>query len=205
MKSKQLIIGVIILVLCVGGYFGLRAYNANEEKKEAAKTVTPVGVNQDEVTGFTYMYDDGILIFEKDGDNWLYKDNTELDMSEDTISSMLEAVCTVTSEEMVTAENLSDYGFDTPENTITLITAEGTTEIAVGMYNDMLSKYYININGSNDMYLISGDMVTAFERSLDDLTVVEDESEDEETAEDTESVDSTEDTENTDNTEAVEE
>lgn len=205
MKSKQLIIGVIILVLCVGGYFGLRAYNANEEKKEAAKTVTPVGVNQDEVTGFTYMYDDGILIFEKDGDNWFYKDNTELDMSEDTISSMLEAVCTVTSEEMVTAENLSDYGFDTPENTITLITAEGTTEIAVGMYNDMLSKYYININGSNDMYLISGDMVTAFERSLDDLTVVEDESEDEETAEDTESVDSTEDTENTDNTEAVEE
>lgn len=180
MKSKQLIIGVVILVLCVGGYFGLRAYNANEEKKEAAKTMTPVGVNQEDVTGFTYVYDEGILIFEKDGDNWLYKDNTELDMTEDTINSMLETVCTLTSEEMVTAENLSDYGFDTPENTITLITAEGTTEIVIGMYNDMLSKYYMNINGSKDMYLIAGDVVTAFERSLDDLTVVQEESEDEE-------------------------
>lgn len=194
MKGKQLIIGIIILAVCVGGYFGLRAYNANQEKKEAAKTVTPVEVNKDEVTGFTYMYDDGVLIFQKDGDNWQYKDNTDLDISEDTVNTMLEAICEVTSDEKVTAENLSDYGFDTPENTITLITSQGTTEVSIGMYNDMLSKYYMNINGSNDMYLVSGDVVTAFNRSLDDLTVVADDSDSTEATTDTtdsESADST--------------
>lgn len=202
MKGKQLVIGIIILVVCVGGYFGLRAYNANQEKKEAAKTVTPVEVSKDDITGFTYMYDDGVLIFQKDGDNWQYKDNTDLDISEDTVNTMLEAICEVTSDEKVTAENLSDYGFDTPENTITLITSQGTTEVSFGMYNDMLSKYYMNINGSNDMYLVSGDVVTAFNRSLDDLTVVADESDSSDSTEATDS-ESTDSSDSTDSTEAA--
>lgn len=173
MKKTPMIIGIVLLILCVGGYFGVKAYNSNEEKKEEAKTMTPIEITASDVTGFSYIYDGVTLNFEKDGENWLYSEDTSLNINEETIDGMIETVCSVTSTQQVTAENLSDYGFDTPENTITLTTAAGTTEIAIGMYNEILSQYYMNINGSNEMYLIGSELTSSLSNSVENLTVVE--------------------------------
>lgn len=189
MKKTPMIIGIVLLILCVGGYFGVKAYNANEEKKEEAKTMTPISITASEVTGMSYVYDGAVLTFHKDGENWVYSEDTSIDINEETIDGMIEDACKVTSTQMVTAENLSDYGFDTPETTVTLTTVEGTTEIVVGMYNEILSQYYMNINGSMDMYLVGSEFKNTFVKSLESLTVVETEeteSTESETAEGTE-------------------
>ena len=180
-----MIVGIVLLILCVGGYFGLKAYNANEEKKEEAKTMTPISITAGEVTGLSYVYDGAVLTFHKDGENWVYSEDTSIDINEETIDGMIEDACKVTSTQMVTAENLSDYGFDTPETTITFTTAEGTTEIVVGMYNEILSQYYMNINGSMDMYLVGSEFKNSFGNSLENLTVVEAEEETESTESET--------------------
>lgn len=173
MKKKPMIVGLVLLILCIGGYFGVKAYNSNEEKKEEAKTMTPVEVIASEVTGFSYINEGTTLKFEKDGENWLYSDDTTININEETIDGMIETVCGITSTQQVTAENLSDYGFDTPENTITLTTAAGTTEITIGMYNEILSQYYMSINGSTEMYLIGSDIISSLGNSVEELTVVE--------------------------------
>lgn len=173
MKKKQMIAGVVLLVLCIGGYFGVKAYNANQEKKQEAETMKPVGIALDDITGFSYVNNGGILSFEKSGDDWLYSGDTSLDMNEETINGMLEKVCAVTSTEKIQAENLSDYGFDEPTNTITLNTANGSTVVKIGMKNEMLSKYYLCIDDSKELYLVEFDIVTGFDMNVDNLTVVE--------------------------------
>lgn len=184
MKKSSMIIGIGLLILCVGGYFGVKAYNNNETKKEEAKKMSPIEVIAADVTGMSYVYDGVTMAFQKEGENWVYSEDASIDINEETIDGMIEEACAVTSTQIVTAENLSDYGFDTPETTITLTTANGTTEIVVGMYNEMIAQYYMSINGSLDMYLIDGMLVSSFANTLENLIVKETESTETETAED---------------------
>lgn len=173
MKKKQMIAGIVLLILCIGGYFGVKAYNSSQEKKQEAEIMKPVGIEVADVTGFSYVNNGGILSFEKDGEDWIYTGDTSMDMNEESIEGMLEKVCGVSSTEKITAEDLSDYGFDEPANTITLDTAEGSTVVRIGMYNEIVSKYYLSIDGSTELYLVDSSIVTGFEQSIEDLEVVE--------------------------------
>lgn len=173
MKKKQMIAGIVLLILCIGGYFGVKAYNSSQEKKQEAETMKPVEIEVADVTGFSYVNDGETLSFEKDGEDWLYTGDTSLDMNEESIEGMLEKVCGVTSTEKITAENLSDYGFDEPTNTITLDTAQGSTVVSIGMFNEIISKYYLSIDGSAELYLVDSDIVTGFNMSAEELKAVE--------------------------------
>lgn len=180
-KNKQLIILILLLVVCVGGYFGVKAYNANQEKKEEAKTMTPVELQVSDITSFSYVNEGETLSFEKDGENWIYTGDTSIDLSEDSVEGMLKKACTVTSTNKMTAENLSDYGFDEPTNVITLNTANDTTVIKIGMFNEILSQYYISIGDSTEMYLVDSTVVTGFDQTIDTLKVIESTTDSEET------------------------
>ena len=169
MKKKQMIIGIVLLVLCVGGYVGVKAYNSYQEKKKEAETMKPVGIAVSDITGFSYIYNGETLEFVKDGEEWRYKGDTSLDMDEAAIEEMLATACDTTSTEKITAENVSDYGFDEPTNTITLDTAQGTTTVKIGMYNEMVSKYYLSINDSIELYLIGSEMISGFDNSVESL------------------------------------
>lgn len=167
-----MIIGIVLLILCVGGYFGIKAYNANEEKRKEEEIMKPLEMNVEEVTGLSYVKDGTTLAFHKEGEDWLYSADTSLNINEETIDGMLEQAFKAESVLKITAENLSDYGFDTPENVIKITTAEGTTEVAIGLYNEMLTQYYISINGSMDMYMVGSEFKTNFDNDLDNLIVV---------------------------------
>jgi hypothetical protein len=173
MKKKQMIIGIVLLILCVGGYFGVKAYNAYQEKKQEAEAMKPVDIAVSDVTGFSYVNNDSILEFVKEGEEWIYSGDTSKDMDEAAIEEMLATVCDITSTEKITAENLSDYGFDEPTNTITLDTAQGTTTVKIGMYNEMVSKYYLSINASTELYLIGSEIISGFDKSAEDLEAEE--------------------------------
>lgn len=172
MKKAPLIVGVIVLLLCIGGYVALHQYQANEEKREEEKTMSPISVAKDDVTALTYVYEGETISLEKDGDAWICKEDTKRDINEETVDSMLDTLCTVTADESVDVDNLSDYGFDEPEADITLTTKEGTTTVKYGMYNDMLSKYYLSVDDSKTLYLVVGDANTAFKKTIEDITVV---------------------------------
>lgn len=171
--KKQMIAGIILLVLCIGGYFGVKAYNSNQAKKQEAETMKPVEVSVSDVTGFSYLKDGETLSYKKDGDDWIYTGDTSLNMDEEKIEEMLEKVCDVGSTEKITAEKLSDYGFDEPTNVITLETEQGSTVVKIGMYNEIVSKYYLSIDDSKELYLVDSDIVTGFDTSVDSLKSTE--------------------------------
>lgn len=171
--KKQMIAGIVLLVLCIGGYFGVKAYNSNQEKKQEAETMKPVDISVSDVTGFSYLNNGETLSFEKDGEEWIYSGDTSWDMDEDSIEEMLGKACDVASTEKINAENLSDYGFDEPANTITLETAEGSKVVKIGMYNEIVSKYYLAIDDSKELYLVESDIVTGFDKTAEDLKATE--------------------------------
>lgn len=192
-QKKQFIVVLILLVVAVAAYLLLHVYNdkkeAKEEAEEDADTITITDFDTDDVTAFSYQLNGETLSFTKDGDNWLYDGDTSLDLDEDSITSMLSAVSNLTTEEALEEyDSLSDYGLDTPSNTITVTTADGTITLLAGNQNEITNSYYMMTGDSDTVYLISTDLNSTFSSAVDDLIAEEEETETEEPEEATETV-----------------
>ena len=110
---------------------------------------------------------------------WVCDNDPELKLNTSKITTMLGCITSITASEKFDADtDVSDFGFDTPQNTITMTTDDNTYTIVVGAKNAMLSQYYIKVN--DDVYLSSTTIDFQFAVKLDDL-IQSDDSEDTET------------------------
>lgn len=110
---------------------------------------------------------------------WVCDNDPELKLNTSKITTILGCITSITASEKFDADtDVSDFGFDTPQNTITMTTDDNTYTIVVGVKNAMLSQYYIKVN--DDVYLSSTTIPSQFAVTLDDL-IQSDDSEDTET------------------------
>lgn len=110
---------------------------------------------------------------------WVCDNDPELKLNTSKITTMLGCITSITASEKFDADtDVSDFGFDIPQNTITMTTDDNTYTIVVGAKNAMLSQYYIKVN--DDVYLSSTTIPSQFAVTLDDL-IQSDDSEDTET------------------------
>lgn len=110
---------------------------------------------------------------------WVCDNDPELKLNTSKITTMLGCITSITASEKFDADtDVSDFGFDTPQNTITMTTDDNTYTIVVGAKNAMLSQYYIKVN--DDVYLSSTTIPSKFAVTLDNL-IQSDDSEDTET------------------------
>lgn len=110
---------------------------------------------------------------------WVCDNDPELKLNTSKITTMLGCITSITASEKFDADtDVSDFGFDTPQNTITMTTDDNTYTIVVGAKNAMLNQYYIKVN--DDVYLSSTTIPSQFAVTLDNL-IQSDDSEDTET------------------------
>ena len=110
---------------------------------------------------------------------WVCDNDPELKLNTSKIMTMLGCITSITASEKFDADtDVSDFGFDTPHNTITMTTDDNTYTIVVGAKNAMLSQYYVKVN--DDVYLSSTTIPSQFAVTLDNL-IQSDDSEDTET------------------------
>ena len=116
---------------------------------------------------------------ETEDEQWVCDNDQELKLNTSKITTMLGCITSITASEKFDADtDVSDFGFDTPQNTITMTTDDNTYTIVVGAKNAMLNQYYIKVN--DDVYLSSTTIPSQFAVTLDDL-IQSDDSEDTET------------------------
>ncbi len=176
-QKKQFIVIMILLVVCAAAYIGLRVYNDRQDKKEEAEAeaakITVTDLKSDDITAFSYIYQDQTLSFAKEDGTWYYEGDKSVSIDQDQISAMLSAVTAIEATDSVKDyDSLSDYGLDEPVNVITLTTADGTTTLNIGDENTMLSDYYLTKEGDDTVYLVESSVKTTFDKSVEDLTAV---------------------------------
>lgn len=119
---------------------------------------------------------------ETEDEQWVCDNDPELKLNTSKITTMLGCITSITASEKFDADtDVSDFGFDTPQNTITMTTDDNTYTIVVGAKNAMLSQYYIKVN--DDVYLSSTTIPSQFAVTLDDLIQSHDSEDTETTAE----------------------
>lgn len=179
-QKKQLIGLVVVLVVFVAAFFGLRAWQDHqkeqEEAEQKAEIITAVSLDVDRITGFSYLLEGQELSFEKVEDTWQYSGDTSVPLIQTMITTMLGSLSEVTAAQQITApENTDEYGFADPLNVIKVQFGEEEMTFTIGMYNSITSQYYLMVSGDQNVYLVDGQISSAFTKSVEDLMEKEEE------------------------------
>lgn len=166
-RSKRLyLLGVMLVVIC-GVTFGVSRYEQyKEEIKNSDESI--LTISADEVTAFSWEYDQTKLAFHKDG-TWQYDDDGDFPVSEEKVEELLGIFASF--EVAFTIENVEDYaqyGLDKPTCSIRIETKEETYEIQLGDYSVMDEQRYVSIDDGN-VYLAASDPMESYEIELKDM------------------------------------
>ncbi len=186
-----------LLVLALAFYGGINLYNTKAEEKaleeEEAAKVYVTEADASDIISFSYEVNGETLTFSKIDDTWYCSEYTEYELDQDKVESIASDFDHATATQIVEdAEDLSEYGFDSPTEILTYTTSDETTYIlTVGMENDITGDYYLTTSANDNLYLVDSSFATGFDTAIEDLIAEEEETETE-TETDAESVSETE-------------
>ncbi len=177
-QKKQLIALCILLLICIVAWVGLTKWNKSQEQKkqeeEEASKVMVTDITTEDVKAFSYQYNNETLSFVKEDDTWYYEADKSIALDQDAVGTLVTTAAQLTADQEIRDyEDLSEYGLETPSNTITLTTGDGTTTLLIGNKNDMLSQYYVKTDQSDSIYLAGSAVYTTYQKGIADLTAAE--------------------------------
>ena len=179
-KSTKLVSAVVVLAVLGGVYVGLNTYVSKEEKTESSseeESKTEVfSVKTDDIKSLGFIVDKKAVTFEKKDVSWVKKDETAFPVNQTTLDSAASAIETVEADRVLEdVEDLTEYGLDSPSNTVTVDTADGTTKFNIGDENTSTNQYYISKDDDDStVYVVAADTVSPFMNSLYDYAQGED-------------------------------
>ncbi len=179
-KSTKLVSAVVVLAVLGGVYVGLNTYVTKEEKTESSseeESKTEVfSVKTDDIKSLEFIVDKKETTFEKKDDSWVKKDETAFPVNQTTLDSAASAIETVEADRVLeNVDDLTEYGLDSPSNTVTVETSDGTTKFNIGDENTSTNQYYISKDDDDStVYVVASSTVTPFMNSLYDYAQGED-------------------------------
>ncbi len=181
-QTKQLLIVLALLIVFGAAYGGMHFFNQKQEEKQSRQEeearVLIAGVKQADITAFSYQNGEDTLEFVKEEDTWITKNAEEMSLDQSAVEALLSEIASLEAEETVEgAGSPSEYGLDTPENVITVTTADGTETLFVGMQNPVTGQYYLQKGEDGEIYLVSSAFPSAFEQPLSDFSEADEETE----------------------------
>ncbi len=163
------------MIAVLGGvYYGLTVYNkkTEEAEEEAAAGETILEVDTSALTAVTYTIDGEQVSFSlQDDGTWQKDDDETFPVDSSALLAPLDEASSLKSVRTLTeVEDISEYGFDEPQNTITLTDEDGTeTVITIGDNNASTGNDYLMLNeDESTIYTVSTDLSSAFSDDLYD-------------------------------------
>ena len=135
-KSVKLISSVVVLATLCGVYAGVKVYVNKMEKEESEvedTTENIFSISSEDIKSLTFFVDKNEVTFEKDGDNWIKSDDKEFPVEQSILDDATSVICSIYSQRTIEdVDDLSQYGFDDPINTVTVQTADETNIFQFG-------------------------------------------------------------------------
>ena len=172
-KTVRLVSAVVVLGVLCAAYEGVNFYVTSQEEKETEENDTSVdlvSLEADDITAVSFTADQNEVEFDKKDDSWTEKSDANFPVNQDTVDSAVKGVASLTADQEISdVEDLSEYDLDSPQNTITLTTADGDTTLEVGMESSNNQYYVKKADDDNNVYLVSSTSIEPFMGTLYDF------------------------------------
>ncbi len=174
-RMKTLVFLCVALVVLIGAYIAVTAYNADtgqETPTNVPEETTTILSLEGTVTELTVESSEGILEFIQKDEVWTEKNNEGFLMKQPPLNSMAGVFANLSATHVIeqNTENLSEYGLENPQYTITAKTADGKEAVLyVGMQNTITTEYYVYAKDVPGVYTVGTTSVNYFKRGLMDF------------------------------------
>ena len=172
-KTVKLVSAVVVLGVLCAAYEGVNYYVTSQEEKETEENDTSVdlvSLEADDITAVSFTADQDNVEFDKKDDTWTEKSDADFPVNQDTVDSAVKGVASLTADQEISdVEDLSEYDLDSPQNTITLTTADGDTTLEVGMESSNNQYYVKKADDDKNVYLVSSTSIEPFMGTLYDF------------------------------------
>ena len=175
-KKVKMISSVVVLVILCGAYVGVKTYVAKQEQKESEaeeedETTSVYAASTDDIEKITFLIDKKEVTFANTDDGWVKSDEEDFPVNQDKLDEVAGALNNVTAQRVLEdVEDISQYGLDSPQNTVTVVTSDGKeTDLRIGEENESVSQYYIGKDDDDSVvYLVAAASVEPFMSELYD-------------------------------------
>ena len=175
-KKKGLIAGIVILLILIGVYIGLKVAGPKEKEEQTEeKEITAFEVEVENVSQVSIENDGVLYTFVKEEDTWKYAEDENLPLNQDIISNIISGLTSVKAQrELTDVENFADYGLSEPKLRAT-ITAKNNeqTVLNFGDDNEAVSGTYMSIGNNEKIYLVNSSLKTDLQFEKNDLAKME--------------------------------
>ena len=183
MKKSQvitLIVLVVVLGLCIGGYFVGKQYFADKEKKEeAAKKTTVLKINKDKIAEVSYSYNGKTYTITKPGILWENKDDSKMKLNQSDVDKMVSSLKNIKATTVIKKpKDIAQYGFVKTKDGIKPATQEIYVKTKDNKYYNIYvgstnpyesSSHYIMVKGDDNVYLVDYETTSEFQKTVNEL------------------------------------
>ena len=178
-KTVKMFSALRFLVVLLLVYLGVRVLvekqeaNESEENQEQPQTVFSASV--DEIKQVKISLNEKNLVFVKEEDLWVYKDDPEFPLSQNAVEEMLASLASVEAEFVIEKpEDLSEYNLDSPAGSVGISTEEGETVLLIGLTSETAGQSYIRKEEDTEsVYVVSSVLLDSLNQSLYDYAEME--------------------------------
>ncbi len=152
-ELKIILILIFAIILFYGIAAGISMYNqanANDDPLDGVNIVGAISLLQVDNGTETYS-------LTRSGSTWYCVEDEDVSLNQSTISTMNTTFKDFEATRIIEDGNqyLAEFGLDDPQYIFTKQQEDGVTVYLVGNYNASLNEYYVMIEGTSQVYLIS--------------------------------------------------
>lgn len=175
-RTKKMLLLLIALVLCVGGYYGVQLLN-----KDTASVTEEAGAfalnshTADNLTGLSWTNGDESFAFTLSDGTWSVAADPSFPLNQADVQAMADdLLALVGTRQLDGVTDLAAYGLAEPAFSVTASWSDGTsTTYAMGDETPFGDGYYISLGHENIVYTIEDDIADIFDTTMNDLAVLE--------------------------------
>lgn len=175
-RSWKMLMLLISLVLCVGGYYGVQLLNSDTASvTEEAGTFALNSHTTDELTGLSWTTDDESFAFTLSDGAWSVTADPAFPLNQEDVQSMADdLLALVGARQLDGVTDLAAYGLAEPAFSVTASWSDGTsTTYAMGDETPFGDGYYVSLGHEDVVYTIEDDIADIFDTTMNDLAVLE--------------------------------
>ena len=175
-RSIKLLVLVVVLALCVGGYLGVQQLNQTQQVSEETGTFDLTARVAEDLTGLSWTANDTTFDLTHDGGAWQRTDDPAFPMDQDKTQAVADDLLALTATRKIEdVTSPADYGLAEPAFTVTARWQDGTeTTYAMGDDTPFGDGYYLLLSGQDTViYTIEDDLSDIFDTTMNALAVLE--------------------------------
>lgn len=176
-RTATLLLLALVLLLLGGATLLVQQLNPETEDSDDENSVNSVEIlslDEDSCQRIQWSINGEDFSFEQGDDGWYSTADSAFPVEQSRLAAIFSDFNSLLAyNSIASVRDLSEYGLDEPQTTVTFRSDEGETTLRFGDASPMDSLRYVLLNEDTTVYLVSSSLLSDFNLSMDDFLAME--------------------------------